>query len=98
MCGALVAWLFAPEKGSSLRAKIKKDRREGNLGLAPLKHDVTQTIKDVTATAKEIFNDEIDLVKELYRQNQRQPVHFDKHPLKKRSKGKADRQKNSRKE
>lgn len=107
--GVVLAWAFAPEKGSVLRKKIAKDRRGGKLGLAPLKRDVVGAIADATAEARKLyksgkvkqlatkgeetlkeiggqvtkhFKDEIDLIKELYRNSGREDqVSFHKHAL-----------------
>lgn len=53
--GVVLAWVFAPEKGSVLRKKMSKQRAEGKLGLAPLKRDVVAAIHDATGEARKLY-------------------------------------------
>lgn len=54
--GAIVGILFAPRKGKELRAKIKTERKKGNLGIAPLKDDLTDIGRTLAALAKDFYD------------------------------------------
>lgn len=56
-CGIFFAWIFAPEKGKDLRSKMKRDRDNGKLGLAPLGHDVGDALREVAETARDLYDD-----------------------------------------
>lgn len=76
-CGIAAGWLFAPEKGSDLRKKIFKARSQGKMGIAPIKRDVVEALKEVADSMKnavngslnhsshDAINDEMELVKKL---------------------------------
>jgi gas vesicle protein len=54
--GAVVGLLFAPRKGKELRSKIKDDRKKGNLGISPLKEDLTDIGRTLAALAKDFYD------------------------------------------
>ncbi|MBP9717757.1 YtxH domain-containing protein [Candidatus Gracilibacteria bacterium] len=54
--GGLMGILFAPRKGIDLRKKIKKDRDDGKLGVAPLQDDVKQIMHDIGSMAKDFYD------------------------------------------
>ena len=56
--GALFGVLFAPRRGKDLRAKMKRERKEGKLGVAPLQSDIKQIVSDVSRLAKDFYESE----------------------------------------
>lgn len=53
--GTLFGVLFAPRTGKELRGKIKSERRKGNLGIAPIKDEMTHLGQQLAEMAKELY-------------------------------------------
>ncbi|HCW32925.1 MAG: hypothetical protein UT55_C0003G0021 [Candidatus Peregrinibacteria bacterium GW2011_GWE2_39_6] len=58
IAGTLTGLLFAPKRGSQLREKIIKERREGGLGHKAIADDLSEMVEEISSIVKDVAKSE----------------------------------------